>query len=265
MAWVKVDDTAPEHPKFLMLGRDRLAGIGLWLVGLAYSNRYLTDGFIPAGALPGTGDVTKLAARLVAVCLWERVQGGYRIHDYSDYQPSREETEALRATRAEAGRKGGRRSGSTRSSKAEANASASAQAPGTKQTEANVNPVPSRTRIGSLNAGRVPTAEAPATNGVNPPDDQSPTTGPDVEHTEAGAVRWLTWLWGTPPTDEQMVMIREVVDRADADAAKRGTPGWEWLIERVFKQWPKVKADYRDPLTYMLELDRRWKQKVRRA
>lgn len=72
--------------------------------------------------------------------LWERVSGGYQVHDFADYQPSREEVIALRATRAEAGRKGGLRSGSTRRSKGEANASASAQAPAAPPLEANANP-----------------------------------------------------------------------------------------------------------------------------
>lgn len=119
----------------------------------------------------------------------------------------------------------------------------------------------------SSNPWRVPTAEAPATNGPNPPNDQSISIGPSVELTEAGAREWLAWLWGKPPTDEQMAMIREVVERADFD---RRAPdgGWTWIIKRGFQTWagsPELRGAYRDPLTYMLELDRRWKQAVRRG
>jgi hypothetical protein len=138
VTWAKVDDQFAEHPKVLALGRDRFAGMGLWLLGLTYANRFLTDGFIPDAALPAGS--RKLAARLVEVRLWEHVSGGYRIHDFGDYQPSREEVNSLRAARAEAGRKGGLRSGSTRLSKGEANASASAQAPAKPPLEANANP-----------------------------------------------------------------------------------------------------------------------------
>jgi hypothetical protein len=136
--WARVDDQFGEHPKVLSLGRDRFAGMGVWLLGLTYANRFLTDGFIPDAALPAGS--RKLVSRLVEVRLWDKVTGGFRIHDFADYQPSREDVIALRAARAEAGRKGGYASGSTRRSKTKANASASAQAPATPPLEANVNP-----------------------------------------------------------------------------------------------------------------------------
>ena len=44
MPWVKVDDRFDEHPKHAAVGP---VGWGVWLAGLAYCNRNLTDGFIP--------------------------------------------------------------------------------------------------------------------------------------------------------------------------------------------------------------------------
>ena len=49
MSWVKLDDQFSDHPKLLKVGP--LAG-WLWVSSLAYSSRYLTDGFIPEEAVP---------------------------------------------------------------------------------------------------------------------------------------------------------------------------------------------------------------------
>ena len=44
MVWIKIDDHYDEHPKHAEVGP---LGQALWLAGLAYCNRNLTDGFIP--------------------------------------------------------------------------------------------------------------------------------------------------------------------------------------------------------------------------
>lgn len=133
MSWVKVDDQMPRHPKLLSLGRDRLVCQGVWLDGMCYASGYLTDGFIPCAALErGT---EKYANKLVSVGLWERVEGGYRIHDYHEYQPTRIDALELRRKRAEAGRRGGLANAKPDASKLEANSLGRAQA--------NPNPVPS--------------------------------------------------------------------------------------------------------------------------
>jgi hypothetical protein len=95
MAWVRIDDLAPDHPKLLKAG---LAATGFWLRALAYCSRQLTDGFVPneAAELMGKGQGAKLAQRLVEVGLWDRAEGGYQVHDYHDYQPSREQIRARR-------------------------------------------------------------------------------------------------------------------------------------------------------------------------
>lgn len=117
MTWVKLDDQFPEHPKVMALGKDRLPGMGLWLVGAGYCGRHLTDGFIPRAFLVGSEQI-RLARCLVGVGLWEDVSGGYRMHDYHDYQPAREEVLERRRLKAEAGRLGGLRSGQQRSKRA---------------------------------------------------------------------------------------------------------------------------------------------------
>lgn len=127
MAWVKVDDAFPDHPKVLVLS---LAAQGLWLSGLCYANRLMTDGHIPAALLRRLGDqdAWKAAEELVAVGLWTESASGWEIHDYLRYQRSREQIEGLSERRAVAGRAGGEANAKQTGSKPEANA---------KQTQAN--------------------------------------------------------------------------------------------------------------------------------
>jgi hypothetical protein len=139
MAWVRLDDTFPEHPKLVQAGPT--AG-WLWLVGLAYCARYLTDGRIPAATVPrlardtiATRTRQRCVKTLVKVGLWERdTNGDIHVHDYLEYQPSRAEVLQMRQARVEAGHLGGIRSGAVRQARgkpeanAQANASANAQA-----------------------------------------------------------------------------------------------------------------------------------------
>jgi hypothetical protein len=110
--WVKLDDKFPDHHKVAVAGP--LAS-WLYVCGLAYCNRMLTDGFIPTGMVRRLADVDgamRLAARLVAAGMWEPVEGGYLVHDYADYQPTRERVETVSEVRAEAGRRGGKQKSS---------------------------------------------------------------------------------------------------------------------------------------------------------
>lgn len=97
MSWLRLDNGFPDHPKVSAAGD--LAG-WLYLCGLAYASRMLTDGFIPAGIVPrltGLENPEALAAKLVAVKLWEKASGGYKIHDYLVYQVPSSRVESDRA------------------------------------------------------------------------------------------------------------------------------------------------------------------------
>jgi hypothetical protein len=114
MPWIKLDDGIALHPKFTTIGAE---ASWFWVCGLSYSARYLTDGFIPENTLGVLGigkRYKKHVAALVSVGLWDIVEGGYRIHDYHDYQPSKDDIEQRREYRREAGRIGGQRSGDVR-------------------------------------------------------------------------------------------------------------------------------------------------------
>lgn len=142
MAWVRLEDNFPEHPKVATVGGD--AG-WLHVCAIAYCSRNLTDGFVPSGAIRQLSDRNKpnvLATRLVDAGLWELASNGYIIHDYLDYNPTRVEVEAERADRsvkkAEAGRLGGIASGVARRKHKRSKDEAEGQA------EGNENVAPTR-------------------------------------------------------------------------------------------------------------------------
>jgi hypothetical protein len=132
--YVKVHDGLPDHPKIIEAGGE--AG-WLYICGLAYASRQLTDGVIPKRLVPRLTDGSKpeaSASALLRVGLWHEgvhdcsrcPQPGpeaYVIHDYLDHQRSASEVADLRAKRSAAGQRGGRRSGESRraASKTEAN------------------------------------------------------------------------------------------------------------------------------------------------
>ena len=166
MPWIRVDDHFDEHPKHAAVGP---VGWGVWLAGLAYCNRNLTDGFIPYAIAEGIGGAWRVREpveddeelengvrtvrdreriwsidigsgmhgenittqwvieQLVRVGLWEPVRGGYYVHDYPEYQPTRAQIGAERAQKAAAGRAGGLAAAIARA-KADATAAAKADA-----------------------------------------------------------------------------------------------------------------------------------------
>lgn len=105
MTWFKVDDSFYDHPKVFDAPD---CAVALWTRAGTWSARNLTNGFVPAGMPARLCDDPDTAVKeLVRRGLWSRVSGGYQFHDWKVYQPSSEEVTALRAKRAEAGRKGG--------------------------------------------------------------------------------------------------------------------------------------------------------------
>lgn len=88
MGWVYLDDSFPEHSKMIAAGGDAVL---LWIYGLAYCNRRLTEGRIPKAYVPQLTDRRKpldLAAKLVKVGLWLDDRECYRVHDYDKWNHS---------------------------------------------------------------------------------------------------------------------------------------------------------------------------------
>lgn len=98
MAWLRIDDRVRTHPKIVKAGP---AAAWLWFCGVCYCREHLTDGFIQSGMVPtlapGLTAVKKHVAALVNVGLWHSEQGGYRVHDFLDWNPSRAQVEEQRA------------------------------------------------------------------------------------------------------------------------------------------------------------------------
>jgi hypothetical protein len=103
MTWFRVDDKFHGHVKPLRAG---LAAVGAWTLAGSWCGDHLTDGFVPV----------VIARRIAGAAVWERlvdadmveeVEGGYRLHDFCQWNPTRAEVEAERARKAAAGRAGG--------------------------------------------------------------------------------------------------------------------------------------------------------------
>lgn len=113
MPWGRIDDSLYDHPKLDHLGH-RLAAVGLHALALSWCNRWLTDGEVPRRQVVKLGGTVRLADELVTAGLWERHGQDYRIHDYLDYNQSRQEVGEVRRQKSEAGRAGGLASGRSR-------------------------------------------------------------------------------------------------------------------------------------------------------
>lgn len=94
MTWVRLDDEFPDHPKVLGLSDPAFR---LHVHALCYASRLLTDGMVPHSWLTGgRGREPKAVEQLVATGLWDKVEGGYQIHDYLVYQQSRAHVQSQR-------------------------------------------------------------------------------------------------------------------------------------------------------------------------
>lgn len=111
MSWVRIDDGWAEHPKFEKLGP---VEITVWLSGLSYCNRNLTDGFIPESVVRKLGfvignvidngvpkDVESAVRVLVESNLWIAVDNGFLVHHYADYQQLKKHVERQRKRKAD--------------------------------------------------------------------------------------------------------------------------------------------------------------------
>ena len=96
MAWFKVDDQLAFHSKAMAAGN---AAMGLWVRAGSFCAQQLTDGYVPKDIAETLG-TRRQAERLVDAGLWKPEAGGYRYHDWVDFQPSRAEIQQKRAATA---------------------------------------------------------------------------------------------------------------------------------------------------------------------
>jgi len=139
MAWLFLDDHFGEDPRLLLVGP---AAAWMHTQAMSYSARLLTDGHISEPVARSLSPKWKsLAIALEAQGIWIRVDGGWNLPDFLRWNKTRADVEAGRRDRAEAGRKGGLRSGASRS-KNEASAEASASAAPSRFASSDVEPQP---------------------------------------------------------------------------------------------------------------------------
>nr|WSZ97251.1 hypothetical protein OH820_17745 [Streptomyces sp. NBC_00857] len=256
MAWVRISDDFYDHPKFDTAGA---LGTALWLASLAWCNRNLTDGFIPrraalrlldfedaAEAVQAArrgGDrngVTHEASyeeiapvvarftirRLVEAGLWQEAEGGYRIHDYLDFQKSAAQIDAERkgnAARQKAFRE-------RRKPRAAAPADESRSSGRDGVTHAGVTPAPNPNPTASPD-GEAGKQRAGA--GASRPADSTVDAVPakSVPLVDACTAAGLVVAWRL--TDAEWLKIEGLIDRVGIPAlveharrlhAARGTP-----------------------------------------
>ncbi|NED75322.1 hypothetical protein G3I51_23965 [Streptomyces sp. SID9944] len=101
MPWVKLEDRFPSHRKVALLS-DR--AFRLHVSAICWSAENLTDGRISDRELPHVAHIRGIKAtakQLEDAGLWDRTDDGWLIHDYLDYNPSREQVVADRKKNAE--------------------------------------------------------------------------------------------------------------------------------------------------------------------
>lgn len=102
MAWLRIDDRVRTHPKIANAGP---AAAWLWFCGVCYCREHLTDGYIPKSVVGSLAmnlpSPFRHATKLVEVRLWEDALGGYQVHDFLDWNPSKAEVLANRVSEAD--------------------------------------------------------------------------------------------------------------------------------------------------------------------
>lgn len=112
MAWFKVDDAFLMSSKVLRVPRSiRSQALGVWLQTGVWSAHEMKDGLVPSHILDEYGCTPEIRAALIDAHLWvEAEKGAIYFHNWSEYQPTRDELETKRAevsaARSEAGKRG---------------------------------------------------------------------------------------------------------------------------------------------------------------
>src|SRR5262245_32060810 len=104
MGYAPLSDSFHSHVKFQRLGADWDA-VALWTVTLSWATQHGTDGEVPHEVAEkfAKRKTRRMVRALLRVGLWERSRGGYRFHDFLDWQKSSKELRDLREKKRMAG------------------------------------------------------------------------------------------------------------------------------------------------------------------
>jgi hypothetical protein len=101
MSWLKLDDRLDEHPKLTRANGHYDAALSTFVQLGLYCARNLTDGVVPARVLQRFNpEIIELLSEPFGDrpgMLEDGPQGSKVLHDYLDYNPTREKVEADRA------------------------------------------------------------------------------------------------------------------------------------------------------------------------
>lgn len=235
MTWFRLEGRGAFHHKVIAAGDE---AYGAWVRAGQWSCDQLTDGHIPLATALLINRKPKVWAKLVEVRLLDEAEGGYRIHDFLDWNPSSDEERArreeVREKRREAGRIGGKRSGERRREEADRKhgAGSDANQDGSKR-EANAKHVAS------------PELEAKAKQNEAPSPSPSPR---DLTHSRAGARTREDQGEGQGPKSSSGIPTATAdtlladVERHDLLATLHGDRRWAQSVAGVF-----VSAGVRAP------------------
>ena len=205
MPWVRIDENAMEHPKIAGLSD---AAFRLWVTGLAYCQKFLTDGYISDVALRGLRAYSlKRKAEIVRAGLWHECDAGVTVHDFPDWNDSRERVLAARRHARE--RMQRLREGSRE------------QQPNTKRTNAEV-PSGYVRRVGSSEGGVGETSAKVAHDGP----------------------RLRVWKWQHEDLSKRLGAKADTFDllgwysRLESELGRTGesfADPWRWLQQRLYR------------------------------
>lgn len=251
MSWFRVDDSFPAHPKLEALGSgaEHAYAVAMWTLMGADSSARGTDGAVSRArlgrVLPWPARVLdRASADLVRVGLWIATEDGWQFHDWTHYQPTKEQREKERAATRERQRawKEKRRVGNA-SGNAVTDAVSNTVSDGVDNT-APSRPVPSRPNGG----------EAPP-----PPD---PTEPEETTLRDRVVRRWGATFEAVrgalPARDDRSA--REVVTWLRANAANVGKPEsaiLDAVLEAYWREpWPRDRANRASLANLLSQLDR---------
>lgn len=155
MTWLKIDDAFADHPKIISL-KDR--AFRVHISALCYACRFPSEqGHIPSAALRQLGATPGIVRDLISSGVWEEMEDGIYIHDFTEYNPP--PPAGLAEKRSEAGRRGGIQSAHTRASNRQASGKQLAW-------QANEAPSPSPSPIAIVSNEPIAAADAAEKLGV---------------------------------------------------------------------------------------------------
>jgi hypothetical protein len=223
VTWSRLDDGMADHPKYEKFGALRLAALGLQTAALCHCAKYLTDGVISRerveviGAALEPGVLEKLIAGMLEYGIWQHHDdGGFVVHDYLEYNPSRKavlhEREKDRR-RKEQGRKAQRRQLVVEQARPGGLRPESEQSLGVP-----ARPVPSRSKEASKTGTRRP--RLPALPPVSP-DGEPPPESAWSGYSRAFEARYKAAPLSNAKIRGQLAQFERRVPRSDAAAVAR--------------------------------------------